>query len=220
MKKTEKKKQRILFILAVLPIVSTNQIARLFPELKYPNKQASKCLKELERDKMVEGRDRSIGETKIWRLTRKARKKLELKGRAIPLTIRNVEHFLSIGDVYFDLYESGNLAYFQAELREEFVNHLGKKRKYSPDAFFIYDNEPFLLEVQRSYLSRKNWAEKWKIANDFIYEGRLQQSSISDFLRNEKQLPIVVVTEQNKDVVKTGTQLPLFITRNIQSLIS
>jgi len=220
MNKAEKKQQLILFTLGIIPICSTEQIARFFPELKYPNKQASKLLKELERESLVEGRDRRIGESKIWRLSRKGRKTLGIKNRAIPLTVRNVEHILKVGDAYLDLWETGNLSYFQAELRECFTNRVGTKRKYCPDAFFIYEGKAYFLEVQRSYLSRMNWAEKWKIANDFFLESHYQKSSIYELVPNKEDEPIIVVlSDQSNHVVQTGARIQLLMYQQCKQFI-
>lgn len=207
---------RLIFCLLEMPFLSTEQVARLFPFLKWPQKEASKYLKELERQKMVEGYDRRIGESKIWRITLKAKKEYGVEKRAIPFTVRNIAHHLALADCYFDLREMGGI-WIDGELREEFINRTGIKRKYCPDAFFLYDKQPYFLELQRSYLSRMNWTEKWKIANEFFHEGHYLSCSVSEYL-DKKEIPIVVVTDQKEDVVEAGARVPLIVLKQFKEL--
>jgi len=200
-----------------MPFLSTEQVARLFPHLKWPQKEASKYLKELERQKMIEGYDRKIGESKIWRITLKAKKEYGVEKRAVPFTVRNMAHHLALADCYLDLREMGG-NWIEGELREEFTNRLEKKRKYCPDAFFVYRNQPYFLELQRSYLSRMNWSEKWKIANEFFHEGHHLSCSVAKFLQEKSAIPIVVVTDQKENVAETGARVPLIVLKSFKDL--
>lgn len=193
-----------------MPFLSTEQAARFFPHLKWPQKEASKYLKELESQKLVEGYNRRVGESKIWRITLKAKKLYEVDKRAVPFTVRNLAHYLGLMDCYLDLRDMGGI-WIEGELREEFINRFGQGRKYCPDAFFLYQNQPYFLEYQRSYLSRQNWGEKWKIANEFFGEGHESTCSISKYLQEKKEIPIVVMTNQKEEIAQTGARVPLIV---------
>lgn len=220
MRKEERKKQRILFTLGLLPLVSTDLIARLFPELKYPNKQASKLLKELEHEKLVEGYARRMGETKVWRLTRKGRQFLDVKKNRIPFNTRKLSHYLKIAEAYFDLWDTGNLTDFTMEWREDFINNEGNKRVYAPDAFFIYDKKPYFLEVQQSYLTRLKWAEKWKIAHEFYFEGNLASSNLPSLAKQGEMPQILVITDQKEPLVTGSARLDVRVFSSMKEFIT
>ena len=207
----------LMVCLSELPFISTQQAASFFPNLKWSQKEASRYLRELESRKLVEGYDRKLGESKIWRMTLKGKKEYGLDQRALPFTVRNIEHHLGLGECYFDLKDMGG-TWVKGELREVFVNREGKQRKYCPDAFFIYEKQPFFLEFQRSYLSRVNWSKKWEIANEFFSEGHHRFSSVSTYLP-EKEIPIVVVTSQSFDVVNAGARVPLIVLTQLKELM-
>lgn len=210
-------KMKLVAALIEMPFISTEQAGRLFPHLKWGQKEASKYLKELEREKLVEGYDRKIGESKIWRLTLKGRKECDVKKRAVPFTVRNMAHYIAVGDCYFDLWEMGG-TWMESELREEYINRLEKQRKYCPDGFFLYQDEPYFLEVQRSYLSRVNWSHKWKVANEFFGEKHHLSCSQAKYMQEKSMIPIVVVTDQKEEVVKTGAGVPLIVVKDFKEL--
>lgn len=211
---------RLTVCLLEMPFMSTEQAARFFPHLKWAQKEASKYLKELEREKIVEGYDRRVGESKIWRLSLKGKKLYEINKRAVPFTVRNIAHHLGLMDCYLDLREIEGGLWIEGELREEFTNRFGKERKYCPDAFFLYQKQPYFLELQRSYLSRLNWGEKWKIANEFFGEGHMHTCSVAGYLEGYKAIPIVVVTDQREEVVKSGADVPLIVVKNFKEIAS
>lgn len=207
---------KLIICLADMPFISTEQAARYFSHLKWGQKEASKYLKEMERLKWVEGYDRRVGESKIWRMSLKGKKEFGITKRAVPFTVRNIAHHLALTECYLDLREMENGSWIKGELREEFINRVGKGRKYCPDAFFLYQNQPYFLELQRSYLSRMNWGEKWKIANEFFGEGHAATCSVAPYFEGQTAIPIVVVTDQREEVVKSGADVPLIIVKNFK----
>jgi hypothetical protein len=124
--------------------------------------------------------------------------------RPIPLTYRNIDHVLAIGDVYLELLDSGTLRSFQYEIREK--NKMNFFKLYCPDAFVQTDTTSFFLEVQRSPLSRTNWREKWKIAKAFFQEN--------------PSTPIITISDQKKEIVSHGSEgLPLSVVKTIKEII-
>jgi hypothetical protein len=194
--------------------MDTHQIASFFRFDRSPQKRASQILVELSRENLVEGRSRAIGETKVWRLTKKGR---EIKGvtrRPVPLSKR-LDHWLAIGDVYCTLKQSGGLRYFIPELREPIP---GTRKVYCGDAFVEWREKRFLLEVQMSPLSTDRWKEKWMVLTEWARRGGLRQASFQRFYKETITPAIVVVTQQSKEVVSGGMDLPLKIVRDIKEL--
>lgn len=214
MKKIDKQKQQLLMHLSVLPIASGKQLECFFTEYQYPEKRVSMCLRELEVEGLVEGKARPIGESKVWRLSKKGREWMDVKKPPVPLSERKVEHYLAIASVYLHLQFSPLLQFFEVEPRFPFVSRANEEKVYAPDAIFIWKDEVYALEVQRSPLSSKGWAEKWKVAEGFyttalpcVYEGR-------DMSRDT---PIITLSEQTHSVIKQ-TELPLIIADGIEEL--
>jgi len=201
MTKKEQKKFKILSFLSAVPIVSTSQVGLFFLEHGSPNKRASELLKELEKDKWIEGRSREMGKSKIWRLTKLGREQFEIKKRPVPLTYRNIEHVLEIGNLYLDLLGTGKLQKFECELRR-----VSNEVKYCPDAFFQAGEKRFYVEVQRSLLSKTNWNEKWKVAKKYF--------------KDKHDVPIIALTNQKEETVRFGSDgLSLIVTDDIKKVI-
>jgi hypothetical protein len=155
---------------------------------------------------LIEGKSRAIGQTKVWRLTKKAREIRKITRRPIPLT-GHLDHWLAIADAYCTLKLVGGLRYFVPELREKIP---GTSRKYCGDAFVEWRGMPFILEVQtdRTPLSRDRWKKKWETLIEWGKKG-LHQASFQRFYKEPIVPAIVVVTKQSPEVVRAGMGLPL-----------
>lgn len=201
--------ESILDLLTKVPVIDTTQAARLTcKDNDSPNKRASELLLQLENQKMIEGRRREIGKTKVWRLTKKGRDQFKITRPPVPLSSGKIDHVLAIGDAYLDLIETGKLLPHRwlYELREP----MGK-RKYCADAFFVHDGKPYLLEVQRSPISSKRWAEKWAIASEFFDNDHLTKASFQFWKPRIVKPRIMVLSAQEPDTIRAGTRLDLLI---------
>lgn len=191
----------LLRMLSSTPIIATRHAACLFPDSGSPLKRASAALKELEAEKMIEGR-RMGDMTKVWRLSRRGRTELEIQRRSIPLGSMKLNHYLAIADLYVIL--SDKLKYFEVELREQY-ERLGKIKTYSPDALFVYDRGIYIAEVQLKRLSRKEWARKWSKANEFFNERYFEEASWQRWRRGDNIKPqFLCVSEQDPGIVMEG----------------
>jgi len=200
----QRKRNQILSFMATIPIVSTVQVEYFFKEYGSPKKRASEMLCQMQEENLVEGKNREIGKPKIWRLTKHSRDLMGITRRPTPLTYRNIDHILSIGNVYLEVLDSGTLRSFQYEIREK--NKTGNFKVYCPDAFVQTDTASFFLEVQRSPLSRSNWREKWKVAKAFFKEN--------------PSTPIITISDQRKEIVSFGAEgLPLSVVKTIKDII-
>lgn len=196
---SKKRRNQILSFLSRVPIGSTDQFAHFFKDCSQPLKRVSQCLVELEKEKLIEGRRRRE-KTKVWRLTSQYKKQIGLKKRGRPLTLKDLDHTLAIGDMYIQLFLNGRLDYFIAEPRED-VFLRGTDAKFMPDAFFVYDKKPYLLEIQRSPLSKIKWSIKWEYVQAFLQNG-MEGSSFAKHLTREPE--IVVLSNQKFEDVMFG----------------
>lgn len=203
----------------VLPVISTDQIARFFKDYRSPSKRASEMLCQLEREKLIEGRSREIGKTKVWRLSKKGREELEVKRYPTALNSMGINHLLAIGNIYLELNRTGELATFETELREEYKAG-GKLRKYCPDAFFAFRKKGYLLELQLSPLSATKWGEKWSVVTSFFNGGYNNKASWQQYSNKPFTPNILVVTQQPKEIVTTGCKMPLIVMKDIRELVT
>jgi len=215
MRKRDKQKQLILMALASLPIVSAGQLELYFQEYKQPNRRVSEVLNELQCEDLVEGKSREIGESKIWRLSKKGRQLMEVDRHPMMMTLQNVNHMLKIGDIFFALEKSDNLQCFYPEPRLPFTNQKGVERTYCPDAFFVFNNQPYLLEVQLSPMARAGWAFKWEVAEQYVETDAIWSSQFSNWLSNSFP-PILVLSSQKNSIIQQSNSLTLYVHEHLE----
>jgi hypothetical protein len=174
----------------------------------------------LQEDKLVEGQRRSIGNAKLWRLTKQGRELMGVEEKAKPFNTPTIDHILGIGNILFDLMEMGEVIDFSLELREPF-QYMGKDHKFCADAFFALNNRAYLLEYQRTPLTSLRWAEKWEIYNRFLGSTAFHKACWNRYAQKGQYiLPLtVVVTNQQPDTVKTGCRVPIKVIRDIKELV-
>lgn len=217
-------RDEILRLGATVPLFTTVQVARYFSTSGSPSKRASEALKTLEKEKLIEGRRREIGKSKVWRLTVAGRKLLGVEKVGLPFTCQKVEHVLSIADIFQDLEETGRLLHFQYEPKDEF--HAGRRMIYAPDAFFILRRKTggadfYLLECQRSRISAGAWANKWAIASAY-FEGDYYREASWQVVKDKGKIikpQIVAVSSQEPENIKGGSSLNLTIVKKIEELL-
>lgn len=214
---------QILTMFTSCPIVSTDQVARLFTNAQ-PDKRASAALVELEQDGLVEGRRREMGKPKVWRLTRAGHRKMAAPFAREPLTSRKLEHWLALADMWVTLRAAGELLRWRVELREVYGGGV-----YCPDAFYALrmpgGTQLRFLEVQLTEQTSDRWARKWAVASGFFDSPAFAKGSFQTFLgRDNKpvtikadQVKIVVVSKQQPDTITAGTRLPLILSRDVKN---
>lgn len=216
MKKADKKKQQILMHLSILPLASGKQLEAFFLEYQSPEKRVSDCMRELEREGLVEGKLRPIGESKVWRLTKQGRDEMDVTFHPVPFSNRNVDHYLAISSVYFSLQSSNHLHHFEVEPRFS-LNAEGEETKtYCPDIFLVWKKIPFFIEVQRSPLSKNSWEKKWNVAERFFSQ-RVPLPYGEWEITNDTQ--IIVVSSQTTDVIGQ-TNLSFVACKSITDIFS
>lgn len=174
----------------------------------------------MQEDKLVEGQRRSIGNSKLWRLTKAGRELLGVSGKAKPFNTPTLDHILGIGNILFDLMQMGEVIDFTLELREPF-QYMGKDYKFCADAFFALNNRAYLLEYQRSPLTSLKWADKWEIYNRFLGSTAHHKAFWNRYAKGQFVMPtVVVVTTQQQDTVKTNCKFPFIkVIRDIKEMI-
>jgi hypothetical protein len=194
-------------------VATTPQLEMFFRQHGSPKSRCSELLKELEEEKWVEGQqNRMMGHAKAWRLGRVGKAFYNVKRSPISFRSRRLQHQLKITDVFLSLWLTQNLRTFTCELREEFEYKNKEENgeitiaKYCPDAFFVYDNTPYFLEVQRSPLSSRRWQKKWDVAEAYFSSG---ERKIGQYLIQKPR--ILVISTQNPAIVKGDGNLPLAI---------
>lgn len=197
MRKSEKKKIKILQCLRTIPILTSKQFQKyFFPEYAFPEKRVSALLKSLEKDGFIQGRTRQK-KSKIWRLTKKGRDLLQYELPLIPLTSRKSEHIIGLGNIYLDIHEHEKMESFHFEPSYPFVDKEENFGKYCPDALISWNGQLFCIEYQRTAISDKRWAEKWKVGLRYF------ESSYNTFQPIPK---ILVVCDQPNHVIQTGSK--------------
>jgi hypothetical protein len=174
----------------------------------------------MEKANLIEGKRRGIGESKIWRLAKKGRKMMEVEEKAKPFNVREVDHILGIGNCFLHLSFTGQLQYFETELREVYTAN-GKKKKFCPDAFFIYKGKPYLLEYQSSPITSTRWGEKWAVYSEYFEDGHFHNASWQRFGKSKQIKPmIIVISTQQKQTILSGSKNTINILSNIEMLLS
>jgi hypothetical protein len=221
----EARKAKIMKMFSNCPIVSTETVAKLFTN-NQPTKRASAALKELESMRLVEGKSRALGQTKVWRLTTKARREIRGSPRAISFTSGLIDHYLAIADAWYYLSTQGDLLRWTLEPRYPF----GEGKKYCPDAFFAWRKNGHtligFLEMQLSPLTTKRWAEKWAVASAFFDSKECSTAPFQDFVnaKGEKvilkpsRLSLIAVSSQQPETIAAGSKLTITIIKEISSL--
>lgn len=154
------------------------------------------------KDKLIEGKSREMGKSKVWRLTKKGRELTACHRQPVPFQTMKINHILAVGQIFMTLYTSGRLQYWQYE-----PSHAD----YYPDAFYLLGGKAFLLEVQRSPISSARWAKKWAQAARYFDSGTYVTAPWQ-VVRGATLTPrIVVVTSQMADTVAAGCELPIKI---------
>lgn len=136
----------------------------------------------------------------------------------MPLNSMKIDHALAIGDVWLDMVLGGGLKYFVYEPKDEFNPGTGR-RVYCPDAFFIHGGTAYLLEVQRSPLSTKRWAEKWAVASQYFDGGYYKSASWQVAQGRIIKPSIVVLSTQSPQVITAGTGLSLILAKDIKEAL-
>lgn len=212
----KEKQKTILETLTNVRLLDTVQVANvLYADHGSPAKRASAALHELENLRLVEGRRREIGKAKVWRLSNKGRKLMGIEQKPPALAGLKVDHHLAIADCYLKLSRAGTLKYWTHECREQF----GKK-VYAPDAFFVWEGKPFLLEVQRSPLSSARWGEKWAMAAEYFDGGHYRKSSWQFWKPKIIRPNLLCLSDQNPSIILAGTALQIHVGDDIISLVS
>lgn len=184
-------------------MISTIQAATFFPDACSPNKRASQLLKEMEEEGLIEGK-RRLDKPKVWRLSKKGREIMKVSKKPVPFTSRKVEHHLAVCHVLLQLRKRGKVSAFEHEPRERYGAPTGS-RMYCPDAYFIFNNRAYLLEVQLSAMSSTQWAHKWSSA----------QKALERVKWEREPTKIVVLSKQQRETVG-GFRLPLLVMPTIE----
>lgn len=214
MKLTDRQKT-ILDFLSRARMLDTDQIGTIaFSENGSPAKRASECCRELVELKLIEGRRREIGKTKVWRLSKRGRDFCGVTYAPPHLNGLKVAHNLEVAEILIQLSRWGRVGKWVTEPRHKF----GKKM-HSPDAFFVYGGKAYLLEVQRSAISTARWGEKWAISSEY-FEGGFYKDAPWQFWEGKTIRPmILVVTDTSEEKVRAGSRLQMMVVRDIMELI-
>lgn len=143
---------------------------------------------------------------------------MKVRKRPLPLNSLKIDHALAIGDVWLTLVRTGKLQYFKYEPIDPFTTG-GRQKVYAPDAFFIYKNKPYLLELQLSPLSTIRWGEKWAVATSFFDEGHYKKATWQVIPNHILHPAIIVLSNQSPDVIQGGSLLNLSIIKEAKALI-
>jgi hypothetical protein len=211
----------ILHLMANCPIVSTDNVARYFLDRGSPSKRASEHLNFLLSERLIDGHSRALqkGKSKVWRLSKKGREKMNVTSRAIPLNSNKVDHYVSIANLYQDLKRRGELRKWIVELRED----CGKS-KYCPDAFAAIKTEngtrAYLFELQLSPLPSTRWAEKWTIAQTFFENPDYLKAASFQFVEGRIIKPnIIVLSSQQPETVRGETRIQITIAKDLKQVV-
>lgn len=124
-----------------------------------------------------------------------------------PLGSLKRPHYLRVADLYFDLLPRGMKA-FDVEPRERY-KRIGREVTYAPDVFAIFDAKPWVIEVQLKPRSRKEWAMKWRAANEYFdrTDRHFFQASWNRYAGKPFIPHFLVVTRQPAEIVESGFEV-------------
>jgi hypothetical protein len=216
----EQLNHQILYVLSKMKMASTKQIELLFSGYGSPGKRASEWLNALSVEGLIEGKRVMIGQYKLWRLTKKGRLLMEVP-YATPMRFTNpkITHQLEIGELFIRLLQTKRLKRFELELREPFISIRTKKLMlYCPDAFFQFHNRLFVMELQRTRITRKAWQLKWDIAEEFFEDEHYQNVTWHPFDKTKHLPEILVISTQNEQVIKADSRLKIHHLRKIEDM--
>lgn len=132
----------------------------------------------------------------LWRLTDKEKRRRGLKYRNVGATA-HTEHWLAIGDSWCELVENG--------LRPRIWFTEGKDIGRF-DVFTMIQNKPFMMEIQLSDLSSKEWKEKWRRRIHWMQQKRWKEDEWSKRFCGEP--PKVILVTSHKMEFKEGQTIP------------
>jgi hypothetical protein len=127
-----------------------------------------------------------------------------------------INHNLAITDAWIELRARGELSHFRYELKERY-RHIGKERVYAPDVFFGWNKKAFLMEIQLSALSRAQWKDKLKIAEEYFVHGYFRDASWQTRPDKTIRPRLVILTNQPEATVKQST-LEMHVIQSIAEL--
>jgi hypothetical protein len=178
----------------------------------------------LEDEKLIEGKSRAIGLPKVWRLTKRGREKMAVTSKPVSFTSGKIEHWLSIANDWVALSRMGVLEKWTVEPRYPFKVDK-KELVYAPDAYFWFrvnggKRRAYFLEHQDSPLTAKRWAEKWAVLSHFrdspAYHKAAFQVSLDQGVTIKPH--VIVISSQQPETVQGGSNLKLFLARDVKNL--
>ncbi|MCF8564541.1 hypothetical protein LLE49_07255 [Alicyclobacillus tolerans] len=116
-----------------------------------PHKRTWEALEPFRRE--FEVTPRAPGKAAIWRLTYTAKKRLGLNYRDVNPLSQKADHWLVLGDLWIDMTQAGGRP-------SQWVSEKASIGRF--DVFAVWQDVPFLFEVQKSPLSPRRWAQKWE----------------------------------------------------------
>lgn len=224
MKSKEELKHNILELMTVLPIIETNQAASLLTgERESPQKRVSELLMELEKEeRLVESRHREKYKTKLYRLTKIGREQMGVpkKRRVVPWNHRNLDHFLTLGNLMIFLKQNGKLHEFEVEPQYPYTDAKGKEKVYPPDVFYIFNKKPYLLECQLSPMSSRKWANKHRIRNEYFAGGHYLRAPFQQRYKKPVTPPLVIWSRrQMEHTITSGSEGSVFVVRDLPDFL-
>lgn len=151
----------------------------------------------------------------------------------IPMNDRNRDHFLLIADVYVFMVKEGALEIFEVEPQDPFkpnknelmtLREVFKEAKsdlhFKPDIYARWQGRSFLIEVQRTGLSKARWHNKHALRELYFKGGYFKEASWQRHRKKDEfQKPnIVIWSKQSADQVSHGATMQVIAVNDLQEL--
>jgi DNA-binding HxlR family transcriptional regulator len=190
-------KENILRALSRVPIATTKQLSSLNNSLD-PKKKASSVLRELEADKLVQGKYHR--QEKIWYLTRKGRQLQQVTQMRLPT---KEDHALAVINLYFAIKPK----YWIYEPVERYT-HLGRELAWNPDCIFVFQKKVYVCEIQLTPLTRNKWKKsKWDYYKTYFDHGHFKNAAFQKWSDKTILPQFLVITSQQPETVKHGFEI-------------
>ncbi|KIL35880.1 hypothetical protein SD71_10855 [Cohnella kolymensis] len=111
----------------------------------------------------------------------------------------DLDHALSVIDLYFNLKPK----YWLYEPVERF-EHLGKPYVWNPDCVFVYQKKVYVCELQRTKLTAKRWAGKWKAYNLYFSRNYFHSAAFQTWSPKIILPQFLCISSQSPDIVRNG----------------
>lgn len=198
----------VLRMLSLCRVCATRHVARFYEHTTRPSIRAWEVLHYLHEWDYIESYRAGMNKEAIYRLSQRVRKQYDIK--PVRWNSSMMEHRLAVTDVYLDL---GEPETFITEYRSEY-EWRGRHHVLSPDVCTEMNSKPAFIEVQRTPIEAKRWAEKRMQYENYFASGMWQEEF------ETKPVVVVIMSEpQMSETIGAPIGYEMYAVRHIREVV-